>query len=850
MTKKASLGLALTIAWMAPAAPFAQAQGTNAGARQPVALVAPGSGRTAAAIAFHRDVAPILEDYCYDCHGDGMAKGKVAFDDLSDSDLTSRTDLWFAALKNLRANIMPPAGRPRPSPAEASKIADWIKYSAFGIDPADPDPGRVTIRRLNRVEYNQTIRALLGVEYPSEAEFPPDDTGNGFDNIGDVLSTSPLLIEKYLQAAETVITSVVPQSSRVTPVATVTGREFRDYDKPQEFDLDNEGADIQARAAMGRPLRYDETVTVSHGFGAPRDAKYHVDFDLMIKGPFDFDVSRCRLVIRIDGQQRFDEALAWSNNKSLHYSCDEDWRAGAHEVSLSVSPLAPATLTPGEYKPAPREKPQHPEVRIVSVQVKGPFDPDSRVEPPGYRRFFPRGEPPALGFMRSRYAREILGDFAGRAFRRPVDAATLDRLVQLARGVEKAPGGTFELGVSRAMMAVLASPRFIFHVESGEFADAGKRFPRIDEYSLASRLSYFLWSSMPDAELFALARTGQLRAHLREQVERMLRDPQSEALVRNFTGQWLQARDVETVPINAREVLGLGPEVPGVPGPKADFDDKTRKAMRRETEMVFDYVVRGDRSVLELVDGNYTFLNEKLAEIYGIPGVKGASMRMVALPKDSLRGGVLTEGTVLTVTSNPTRTSPVKRGQFVLENILGTPTPPPPPNIPALEASKSAFTDHDPTLKEMLARHRADKLCSSCHGRMDPIGLAFENFNALGNYRDRDAGQPIETAGRLVSGEGFSDVRDLKRLITHERRTDYYRCLTEKLLTYALGRGLEYYDAETVDRIVGALERDDGRFSTLLMGVIESAPFQRQRVYSASHLLAQVSADPRLAAAP
>jgi len=482
------------------------------------------------------------------------------------------------------------------------------------------------------------------------------------------------------------------------------------------------------------------------------------------------------------------------------------------------------------------------------VQVKGPFDAASRVEPPGYRRFFPRGAPPALGFLRTRYAREILRDFAGRAFRRPVDDPTLERLVQLARGVESAPGGTFELGVSRAMMAVLASPRFVFRVESADPADAGARFPRIDEYSLASRLSYFLWSTMPDPELLLLAGRGALRANLRSQVARMVRDPQADALVRNFTGQWLQARDVESVPINAREVLGLGPQRRG--GPKADFDDKTRKAMRRETEMVFDYVVRGDRSVLELVESNYSFLNERLAGVYGIDGVKGQSMRLVVLPEGSFRGGVLTEGTVLTVTSNPTRTSPVKRGQFVLENFLGTPTPPPLPNIPALEEAKTAFRDHEPTLKEMLARHRSDKLCQSCHARMDPLGLAFENFNALGNYRDHEAGQRIETAGRLISGEEFADVRGLKHLITHERRSDYYRCLTEKLLTYALGRGLEYYDVETVDRIVDGLERDNGRFSTLLMGVIESAPFQRRRVSGPSHQMAQASPDSMAANSP
>jgi Protein of unknown function (DUF1592)/Protein of unknown function (DUF1588)/Protein of unknown function (DUF1587)/Protein of unknown function (DUF1585)/Protein of unknown function (DUF1595) len=802
--------------------------------------------RGGVAATFHRGVSPLLEDYCYECHGDGSSRGKVAFDELGDADLTARADLWFAVLKNLRANIMPPAGKPRPSTTETGEIADWIKYGAFGIDRADPDPGRVTLRRLNRVEYGRTVRALLGVDFPSEAEFPPDDTGHGFDNIADVLSTSPLLLEKYLQAAEGVITGVVPQSSRVTPKARASGRDFRDYASPRVFeDAEGEDGGQAARAAIGRPLGYDETVAVRHTFRAPRDATYHIAFDLAIRGPFNFDPARCRLVVSVDGKPRYDEALGWYDRKPLLFSSDLAWKAGAHEVSLSVSPLPPAPAPQGSPGPGFEEK-QRLEVRIVSVEVTGPFDAASRVEPANYRRFFPGGEPPAWRFMRDRYAREILGDFATRAFRRPVDDATLARLVALARGVEEGPAGTFELGVSRAMMAVLASPRFIFRMEGALPEDAALRFPRIDEYSLASRLSYFLWSTMPDRELFELAREGQLRANLHAQVGRMLRDPQFSAFVRNFTGQWLQARDVETVPINALEVLGLGPRRPG--GPRADFDGETRRAMRAETEMVFDYVARGDRSVLELVESPYTFLNETLAKVYGIPGVEGKEMRLVALPEGSPRGGVLTEGTVLTLTSNPTRTSPVKRGQFVLENILGTPTPPPPPNVPALEEQKGAFTDHEPTLKEMMARHRDNALCKSCHARMDPLGLAFENFNALGNYREKEAGRPIETAGRLVSGERFADARELKRIIVGDRRADFYRCLTEKMLTYALGRGLEYYDVEAVDRIVAALERDGGRFSTLLYGVIDSTPFQRRRA-AAPPRLAQDSAHPKVTTA-
>jgi hypothetical protein len=328
--------------------------------------------------------------------------------------------------------------------------------------------------------------------------------------------------------------------------------------------------------------------------------------------------------------------------------------------------------------------------------------------------------------------------------------------------------------------------------------------------------------------LFGAAARGELRRDLRAQVTRMLKDSKAQAFVRNFTGQWLQARDVESVPINARVVMG--PNAVRNKDGRIEFDSALRKLMRTETEMYFDYVMREDRSVLELVDSDYTYLNDRLAAHYGVPNVSGEYMRRVKLPPDSVRGGILTQGTVLTVTSNPTRTSPVKRGLFILENILGTPPPPPPPDVPDLEESKKNFKGREPKLSEMLALHRANKLCSSCHERMDPLGLAMENFNALGSWRDKEAGQPIDPAGHLITGEKFASIRELKHVLAHDRTQDVYRCLTEKLLTYALGRGLEYYDVHTIDRIVDQLAASDGRMSELMFGVIESAAFQKQRV--------------------
>jgi hypothetical protein len=515
------------------------------------------------------------------------------------------------------------------------------------------------------------------------------------------------------------------------------------------------------------------------------------------------------------------------------------------------------------------------------VLVRGPVEDEHLVKDANYRRFFPKGRASDDPEKRDAYAREVLGQFARRAYRRPVDAVTVDRLAALAKETYAAPGESFEAGIRRAMIAVLASPRFLFRVEEVVVASEGDAHSAIDEHALASRLSYFLWSSMPDDELLELADGGQLRKNLAGQVDRMLEDGRSKSLAENFAGQWLRSRDIEQFEIDPIDALGLRREWEALRerfwklrderGGRRNRDDKAladdndaqektaeerkreeeierlraeyrrfreiremfsselRRAMRRETEMCFEHIARENRSVLELIDSNYTFLNETLAKHYGIDGVTGHEMRRVELPADSPRGGMLAQGTLLVVTSNPTRTSPVKRGLYILDNILGTPPPPPPANVPPLEAAGAAITDHQPTVRELQEQHRRDPLCHSCHARMDPLGLALENFNALGMWRDSEHDRPIDTSGILLTGEKFGGIDDLKKTIAGQRRLDFYRCIAEKLLTYALGRGLDYYDEHTVDQIVEQLERGNGKFSALLMGVIESAPFQKQR---------------------
>jgi hypothetical protein len=808
---------------------------------------------------FRDRVQPILEDHCYGCHGGGSKKGGVSLDAIeSDQSRLQDHDLWWAVLKNVRAGLMPPADKPRPSDKELRLLEDWIKFGAFGLDPQHPDPGRVTVRRLNRVEYRNTIRALLGVEYDTSSEFPPDDTGHGFDNIGDVLTISPLLLEKYVSAAKSIVAQAVPTTSGVVAEKVIAGRKFHPADKPASTD-DEKGP---------LPLSYYEAASVSNTYEAQQAGHYELVADLTANEKYVdgmFDYNKCRFRFKADGEIVYEKEFGRQDGKPFQVKVERDWQTGAHELAFELQPL-----TPDEKQVRSLA------IRIHAVTVRGPFAKEHYTRPPNYERYFPRDVPEGARERRD-YAREILGRFATKAFRRPIDPATVDRLAALAEHVYTQDGQTFESGVAQAMTAILASPRFLFREEGTEAGDS-EQHPYVDEYALASRLSYFLWSSTPDDELFRLASEHKLRANLAAQVSRMLADPRSNEFFRHFVGQWLQARDIETVLINAFAVVSRD-EIPDPeaerrrarfrelnrkPPEKLTEDEKKelnevratffkgfrrfrefeltgelRQAMRRETEMLFEHIVRSDRSLLEVLDCNYTFLNERLAKHYGINEVKGPEMRYVELPPESPRGGILTQGTVLAVTSNPDRTSPVKRGLFILENILGTPPAPPPPNIPPLDDAKKAFKDRTPSLRETLELHRSQALCSSCHSRMDPLGLALENFNALGRYRIKERENEIDPEGMLITGEPFASVHQLKHILVTARRRDFYRCLSEKMLTYALGRGLDYHDVQSVDALVDRIEKQNGSASALLMGIVESTPFQRRRRLTSDKALSE-----------
>ena len=763
-----------------------------------------------AAVSHYRDkIEPILSNYCYSCHAYGETNGNVSFDSFASNDaLVADRALWWRVLKNVRAGVMPPADEAKPTKEELDTLEQWIKLQAFAIDPANPDPGRVTVRRLNRTEYANTIRDLMGVEFKAEEEFPPDDTGYGFDNIGDVLTVSPLLLEKYMHAAESVVAAAVPTASKVVPERTISGRRFRTDDEKGDAD----------------DMSFYEEAKVSRKVDVEKPGTYRIVLKLSVDGDFNFDPGRCRVTFSVDDRELLKQEFGWANNQDHQFTFEEKWERGDRRLSLKLEPLTPAD-----------QKKTSVDLDIEDVIIQGPLEEEHWNRPPNFARFFPEADPKTDEEKRS-YARDVLSKFAKKAFRRPVDEQTIDRLAQIAESVYTQPDKSVQAGIARAMVAVLASPRFVFRIEP-QTESTGAEHPLVDEHALAIRLSYFLWSTMPDDELIGLADRGELRKNFKAQVERMLKDKRSSQLVENFTGQWLQLRDLEGISISVRDIFRR--EFVGDPEafrrerrgrrPRIEFDHELRRAMKREAEMLFEHVMREDRSVLDFIDSDYTFVNERLSKVYGIENVNGDEMRRVELPDESPRGGLLTQAAMLIVTSNPTRTSPVKRGLFVLENILGTPPPPPPANVPELEDAAKAITDREPTLRETLELHRADALCSSCHTRMDPLGLALENFNALGMWREQERGNKIDTKGQLITGEAFTGPSDLKKVIKTERRVDFYRCLAEKLLTYALGRGLDYYDVHTVDEIVNRMEKEEGRFSALLMAVVESAAFQRRR---------------------
>ncbi len=752
-----------------------------------------------AAVDFKKDILPVLEDHCYDCHGDGAKKGDFAFDAHAGVEASFQDPVhWYAVWKNLTSQLMPPSDEPQPKTEQRERVLRWIETAVFKLDPANPDPGRVTIRRLNRVEYQHTIRDLLGLEFDTDEAFPEDDTGYGFDTIGDVLSISPLLMEKYIAAAEQIAGEVVSKSGGSIPTQTIDPGKFQLSSDPKK---------------SAKTLPFAEPATASYLKRIDDPGKYRITVELQVSGSSEATTHTAKAALLAGGGTLDTESLGWDYRKDLKLSGETMLAKGENTLTIN--------LIPGPLPPAGENQLN---LNLKQVRLQGPMDGSKLEYPKEYFRVFLDGPPPKDPAARATYARKILRQLADRAFRRPVDEATLNRLVKIAADASQQPGTTFERGIGHALTAILASPRFLFRAEIQPEPNNPGRIVPVDEFSLASRLSYFLWSSLPDEELLELARKNQLRANLDAQIDRLLADERAQRFVENFVGQWLQTRDVEGVNIDPRRALGIRDS----DAARRIFNQRLRRSMREETELLFAHILEENRPVSEILTADYTFLNEPLARFYGIQGVEGNEMRKVTLPADSpRRGGVLTHGSTLVVTSNPTRTSPVKRGLFILENILATPAPPAPPNVPELEAARKQ--GRDLTMREMMEVHREAPLCAGCHARMDPLGLALENFTAGGSFRADERGQPIDTAGRLITGETFKTPTELAHVLATSRRDDFYHCLAEKMLTYAIGRGLEYYDTVTVEKIVGALKKDGGKIRSLVHAVVDSAPFQKRR---------------------
>jgi mono/diheme cytochrome c family protein len=739
---------------------------------------------------YSTQIVPVLAKHCVSCHGPTKPKAGLNLAVYTtEAALLKDIKVWSKVLENVEGGSMPPDDSSRLSDGESVAFVSFLQSLISKANcKANPDPGRVTLRRLNREEYNNTIRDLVGVDFRPADDFPSDDVGYGFDNIGDVLSLPPLLMEKYLAAAE----SIVDQ-------AILSGDEPRG--PTRRFRAENiarSGGGVHSDSGFWL-MSTNAEVGVDNVF--PKGG--HYIFRAKVFGQR-AGKDLPKLEFQIDGKTA----------RSFEVKAEED-APEIIEANVKITRahrFAAAFTNDAWYPDFPDASKRDRNLAIDWIEVVGPLYSLPNDLPESHRKIiFHR--PTHLN--RREVAREILQKFATRAFRRPVTAAELDRLVGLFDLALK-NGDGFERGIQLAIEAVLISPHFLFRVELETRPGAPRT---LTDLELASRLSYFLWSSMPDDELLNLAIKGQLRAgkNLDLQVARMLKDPKAKEFTENFAGQWLQTRNLKLASPDR--------------GRFGTFDEPLRQAMAREAELFFGAVVHDDRPISDFLHADYTFLNERLAKHYGIKGVTGDQFRKVTLT-DRSRGGVVTMASTLTVTSNPTRTSPVKRGKWILEEILGTPPPPPPPNVADLPDDSNGDPKKNGslgTIRQRLEKHRADPNCASCHARMDPLGFALENYDAIGSWRDQDGKSPVDASGVLPGGQKFVGPVELKAVLLTKIKP-FTHCLTEKLMTYALGRGLLYEDHCVVDKMTDSVIASGGRFSTLVSAIVHSDPFQKRGV--------------------
>ena len=780
-------------------------------------------GRTAPAPA--PDTPNLVSTYCVSCHSDRLRTGGLTLQTLALTNLSEHADVWEKVARKLRSGEMPPTTvRSRPDAKQAEMFAAFLETTLDGAAASRPNPGRAPVHRLNRAEYSNAIRDLLAVDVRPGEWLPVDDSGYGFDNIAAVLSTSPALLDKYMSAARKVSRLAVGDLT-LKPVEDIYDAK-RDPNKGARNEQLNDDLPFDSRAGM----------TVEHYF--PVDAEYV--FKVRVSGiqPGSDEAKEDPYQVRVAVKAGLRTIGVTSPRENLKREMDspggdQGGAGGGRGASQIPSPvdlrLDGARLKRFDVRGRSPE--------VTKLIVGGPYAPTGRGDTQSRRTVFAcRPTAPA---QEASCARTILRTLAHRAFRRPVTngdvqplydfylkarGQTLPRRSDAEAGVAKA--GDFESGIQAAIEAMLVSPEFLFRIEQdppvrlraadiggapARQAESGKAY-RISDVELASRLSFFLWSSIPDAELLDLAERDRLKdpTVLERQVRRMLDDARADALVSNFAGQWLQLRNVETIK----------------PDPVIfPFDEALRQSFLTETALFVSSLVREDRSLLDLISADYTFVNQRLAEHYGIPRIYGSQFRRVTLA-DSNRRGLLGHGSVLTVTSYPNRTSVVQRGKWVLENLLGTPPPPPPADVPELKAAPHGKVL---SMREQMEAHRVNPTCAACHARMDPIGFALENYDAVGRWRNEDAGTSIDASGKLPDGTDFRGPAGLNELLLTKYRDDFVRTAIEKLLTYALGRGVEYYDYPTIRSINKDAARDNYRISSLILAIVKSTPFQMRR---------------------
>ncbi len=752
--------------------------------------------------------AALVTRYCAGCHSDRVKTGGLSLEKADLTAVPTHAETWEKAIRKLRTGSMPPQGAPRPEPTVLAGLATYLETELDRAAEKSPNPGRVSMHRLNRIEYSNAVRDLLDLKIDGTALLPPDDESSGFDNIADVLRMSPALMERYLSASWNISRTAVG-SMKIAP-ATSVYRVRPDLSQDQHLD--------------GLPLGTTGGILVDHNF--PLDAEYIIKlrlwrntFDLVrgMEDPHDIEIAVDGAPVKAahpGGREEFykmaENPGAFGTVLDQQLTIRLPLKAGIHTISAYVRMRSHAQRD-ALIKPFIRTTIDGLDITgdpsVDRLSIEGPFQQTGVGETPSRKKIFtcrPKSQQDEVPC-----ARQILTTLVRRAYRRPETPNDVELMLTFfQKGRTK--GGSFESGIESALQLILASPEFLVRFEADPEKLPDGAIYKVSDVALASRLSFFLWSSMPDDELLDLAAKGQLSkpAVLKTQMQRMVRDPKSIALVDNFAEQWLFLRNLKTA----------APNLDAFP----DFDDNLRQAMREETRMLLETVIREDRSVMDLMNADYTFVNERLARHYGIPNIYGSQFRKVPVTDESRRG-LLGQASILTVTSYPNRTSAVQRGKWILTNILGIPPTPPPPGVPELK--QNAEGAKPLSLRERMQLHRADSVCAGCHKVMDPVGFALENFDATGRWRATDDGTTIDPSGLLFDGTKIDSPAALRKALT-KRPEIFVGVMTEKMLTYALGRGVDTYDLPAVRRVVNGAAKLDFKFSALVSGIVDSTPFQ------------------------